>query len=305
MRSISCLTHRARLTVIVGLSVFLVLAGSGVATAMWTSSASVTGSVTAATTSMTIGGAKPLDTQYAFAGDASHSPTIVRTMMIKNTGTAPLGYTLSISGVAGNALAPLVKLTLWTTTGACATTAGTGATTGTLASPPALPSDALSAAPGNSFGLCASTSLNSTIVASQGLSVTPTLTIIGTVGTSTWNTDTSDAPFTQTVYKMSDPTSLTCTQAKKAQSVTLSWTAPVNYGSTGNLSYQVVDTSGKLIPSQPGTQTTVSIGSSDVSNTMQTFFVQAKEDLYGSTSTGISITLTQNSQGNSGKISCP
>jgi hypothetical protein len=305
MMSSGGLTRRNRLALISGLCAFLVLAGTGVASAVWTSAASVTGSVAAAVTSLTVAGTPSLSTTYAFAGTAAQSPTIVRTMVVTNTGSAPLNYSLAVTGVAGNALAPLVKLTLWVTTGTCSTTAGTGATSGTLAAPPVLPSGALTATPGGKFTLCASTSLNSTIVASQGLSVTPTLTIIGTVGTSTWNTDTSDAPFTQTVYKMSDPTSLTCTQAKKAQSVTLSWTAPVNYGSTGNLSYQVVDTSGKLIPSQPGTQTTVSIGSSDVSNTMQTFFVQAKEDLYGSTSTGISITLTQNSQGNSGKISCP
>ena len=306
MRSFSFQTMRTRLAVIAGLSVFLVLAGSGVAAAVWTSAASVTGSVTAATTSLTVGGANALDTQYAFAGDASHSPTIVRTLVIKNTGTAPLGYTLSISGIAGNTLAGSVTLTLWTSTGTCPSTgagagAGAGATTGTLASPPALPSGALSAAPGASFTLCVSTALNTTIVGSQGLTVTPTFTITGTVGTSTWTASAPDATFTQTVYRMANPTSLTCSPGKSDKTVTLSWTAPVGYGSTGNVSYQVVDTAGTLIQAQPGGQTTVSIGSKDVNSTPGTLFVQAKEDLYGSTSPGVSITLGQ--QGN--KIFCP
>ena len=303
MRSFSRLTHRTRLAVIAGLSVFLVLAGSEVATAVWTSATSVTGSVTAATTSLTIGGTNALDTQYAFAGDASHSPTIVRTLVVKNSGTTPLGYTLSISGIAGNTLAGRVTLTLWTSAGTCPSTgAGAGATNGTLASPPALPSDALSAAPGASFTLCVSTALNSTITASQGLTVTPTFTITGTVGTSTWTASTPDATFTQTVYRMANPTSLTCSPGKSDKTVTLSWTAPVNYGSTGNLSYQVVDTAGTLIPSQPGGQTTVSIGSKDLNSTVETVLVQANEDLYGSNSPGVPITLSQ-TQG--GKISCP
>ena len=302
MRSSSRLTHRTRLAVIAGLSVFLVLAGSEVATAVWTSATSVTGSVTAATTSLTIGGTNALDTQYAFAGDASHSPTIVRTLVVKNRGTTPLGYTLSISGIAGNTLAGRVTLTLWTSAGTCPSTgAGAGATNGTLASPPALPSDALSAAPGASFTLCVSTALNSTITASQGLTVTPTLTITGTVGTSTWTASAPDGTFTQTVYQMANPTALSCTPGtSKSKAVTLSWTAPVNYGSAGALTYQVVDTAGAVL-SQPGGPTTITISSSDVKGFTQPFLVQAKEDLYGSTSPGLPITLNQ--QGN--KISCP
>ena len=304
MKSSGGLTRRNRLALISGLCAFLVLAGTGVASAVWTSAASVAGSVTAATAALSIQGANALDTKYAFAGVASNSPTIVRTMVIKNTGTAPLGYALSISGVAGNTLAPLVKLTLWTTTGTCSTTAGTGATTGTLALPPALPSDALSAAPGTSFTLCASTSLNSTIVASQGLTVTPTLTITGTVGTSTWTSSAADTAFTQSVYQMSNPASLTCTAASNSKSVILRWTAPFATGSTGKVSYQIIESGGAvLVPFQSGLVSGQI--SWDSSGPSRILLLQAKEDLYGSTSTGISITLTQGIQGNSDKISCP
>jgi hypothetical protein len=304
MMSSGGLTRRNRLALISGLCAFLVLAGTGVASAVWTSAASVTGSVAAAVTSLTVAGTPSLSTTYAFAGTAAQSPTIVRTMVVTNTGSAPLNYSLAVTGVAGNALAPLVKLTLWVTTGTCATTAGTGATSGTLAAPPVLPSGALTATPGGKFTLCASTSLNSTIVASQGLTVTPTLTITGTVGTSTWTSSAADTAFTQSVYQMSNPGSLTCTAASNSKSVTLSWTAPFATGSTGNVTYQIIEASGAvLVPFQSGLVSGQI--SWDSSGPSRTLLLQAKEDLYGSTSTGISITLTQGTQGNSDKIFCP
>lgn len=300
MRSFGAPTRRNRLALVAGLSAFLVLAGTGVATAAWTSAASTTGSVTAATTSLTIVGTPSLTTTYAFAGTAAQSPTIVRTMVVTNTGTAPLNYSLAVGGVAGNTLAPLVTLRLWTITGTCSTLADLAATTGTLAAPPPLPSGALSASPGGSYTLCVATSLNSTIFASQGLSVTPTLTITGTVG-SNWTTSAADATFTQSVYQMSNPTGLICTPASNGKSVTLSWTAPTANGSTANVTYQISEagTAGPVPVQSP-----VSISYDSTLGPARTFLIQAKEDLYGSTSAGISITLTQGTNGNSDKISC-
>ena len=303
MMSAGRFTRRNRFAVVAGLTAFLVLAGSGVATAAWTSAASVSGSVTAATTSLTIVGTSSLATTYAFAGTAAQSPMIVRTMVVTNTGSAPLNYSLAVSGVAGNALAPLVKLTLWTITGTCSTIMGIGATTGTLAAPPALPSAALSASPGDSYTLCAATSLNSTIAASHGLSVTPTITITGTVGSS-WSSSVSDAAFTQSVYQISNPTSLTCTTGNNSKSVTLSWTAPDSIGSTANVTYQVSEAGGTvLVPFQSGLVSVPIFWNS--SGTSRTLLLQAKEDLYGTTSAGISITLLQGDQGQSDKIYCP
>ena len=82
----------------------------------------------------------------------------------------------------------------------------------------------------------------------------------------------------------------------------LNWTAPVNYGSTGTLSYQVVDAQGLMIPSQPGGQATVTLASSDVNGFTQPFLVQAKENLYGSNSSGLPITLSQQK---GGRLLCP
>lgn len=298
------MTFRGRLAAITGVSAFLVLAGTGIASAAWTAATSTTGTVSAAATSVTIAGTNSLTTQYAFAGAASNSPTIVRTIVVTNTGTAPLNYALAVSGVAGNALAPLVTLTLWTSAGMCSAP-GFGNTTGTLAVPPPLPSGALSAAPGVSFALCASTRLNSTIPASQGMAVTPTLTITGTVG-STWTTGSSDVAFTQSVYQMVDPTSLVCTPAS-GKKVTLSWTAPTNTGSTGAVTYRIVDANNSsivLVPFQSATSATVH--PDDVNGATENLLVQAKEGLYGSTSAGIPITLSQaGGPGNSNSVNCP
>lgn len=283
MRSFGTLTRRNRLALVAGLSVFLVLAGTGVATATWTSAASTTGSVTAATTSLTIVGAPSLTTTYAFAGTAAQSPTIVRTMVVTNTGTAPLNYSLAVGGVAGNTLAPLVTLRLWTITGTCSTLADLAATTGTLAAPPPLPSGALSASPGGSYTLCVATSLNSTIFASQGLSVTPTITITGAVG-SNWTTRVADATFTQSVYQMSNPTWLPCVQNKN--SVDLSWSAPINAVSGAIVTYRIVDlTSGiVVVASQTGRTATISAMTGLTGN----LSLKAEENLNGSISSGIS-----------------
>ncbi len=288
MTSTRGLTRRNRVALIAGLCAFLVLAGTGVASAVWTSAASVTGSVTAATTSLSIVGTPSLATTYAFAGTAAQSPTIVRTMVVTNTGSAPLNYSLAVSGVAGNALAPLVKLTLWTTTGTCSTTAGTGATSGTLAAPPALPSGALTAVSGGKFTLCASTSLNSTIAASQGLSVTSTLTLTGIVGVS-WITTASDATFTQSVYQII-PVSPTC--VRNGNIVTLSWTAPANTTGASAVTYRVVDASNNSIvikPYQAGLS--VSLVASDVSGSSGTVVVQALDSQFGTGSVSLPISV--------------
>ena len=296
---------RGRLAAIAGLSVFLVLAGTGIARAVWTAATSTTGTVSAATTSFTIAGTNSLTTQYKFAGAATNSPTIVRTMVVANTGTDPLSYTLSVNGVTGNALAPQITLTLWTTAGTCLAGPGAGSTTGTLAVPPPLPSAALSAAPGVVFTLCASTRLNSTIPASQGMSVTPTLTITGAVG-SNWTASTSDAAFTQSVYQMINPSSLVCTQGP-GKHVTLNWAAPTNTGSTGAVTYQIVDANNSsvvLVPFQSAT--TATIRASDLNGMTEDLLVQATEALYGSTSAGIPITLSQTGGGgNSSSVNCP
>ena len=285
MRSFGALTRRNRLALVAGLSTFLVLAGTGVAMAVWTTATSATGSVTAATTSFTIVGSPSLATTYAFAATAS-SPIIVRSMVVTNTGSAPLNYSLAVGGVAGNALAPRVTLTLWT--GNCSSFAPFGAPIGTLAAPPALPSGALSASPGGKYTLCVATSLDSTVAVSQGLSVTPTITITGTVGSS-WSSSASDAAFTQSVYQI-NPVSPTC--VRNGGTVTLSWTAPANTTGASAVNYRVVDASNNSIvikTYQAGLS--VSLVASDLNGSSGSVVVQALDSQFGTSSVSLPISL--------------
>jgi hypothetical protein len=300
----------SRAAVAAGLVAFFVLAGTGVATAAWQASTSVNSSVTAATVKMTLTAASgSLGTLYSFTGTpptpTATVVTVVKGVALTNTGTAPLNYSLFTSIAAGNTLpTTAVRVFLWTTTGTCSTTIGAGSTSGSLAGPLNMPLAAASAVPGAAFTLCIGTNLTTTVAVSQGLTITPTFTVTGKVGTSPWTTSTADAVFTQSVYQMSNPGSLTCTAASNSKSVTLSWTAPFATGSTGNVTYQIIEASGAvLVPFQSGLVSGQI--SWDSSGPSRTLLLQAKEDLYGSTSTGISITLSQGTQGNSDKISCP
>jgi hypothetical protein len=305
MRSVSRLTRRTRLAVVAGLSAFLVLAGTGVATAAWQASTSVNSSVTAATAKMTLSTASgALGTLYNFAGTPPTPPasatvvTVVKGVVVTNTGTAPLNYSLAASIAAGNTLpATVVWVFLWTTTGTCSTTIGAGATSGSLAGPLSMPLTAASAVPGVAFTLCIGTNLTTTVAASQGLTITPTFTVTGTVGTSPWTSSAADAAFTQSVYQVSNPTSLTCTQNKN--SVTLSWAAPLNAGSGSIVTYQIIDaTSGIVVVAfQTGLTATISA----MTNLTGNLLIQAKESLDGSISSGISTVLLV--RGND--VNCP
>ncbi len=178
---------RKRFALFAGTVTFLVLAGSTFATASWVTSTSISGTVTAATTSATISGTTALDYTYQFGGAASTSPVIIKPILVSNTGTAPLNYTLGVSNVSASNFASSVKLSLWLqVAGACGTAVPGGATMGTLAAPPALPSGAASGAASSSFTLCAATSLNTTVAATTGFTVTSTVSLNGQVGASSW-----------------------------------------------------------------------------------------------------------------------
>ena len=183
-----------RFALLAGAVTFLVLAGATFATASWVTSISTAGSVTAATTSVAISGTTALDYTYQFGGAASTSPVIIKPILVSNTGTAPLNYTLGVSNVSASNFASSVKLSLWLqVAGACGTSVPGGATAGTLAAPPALPSGASSGAANSSFTLCAATSLNTTVAATTGFTVTSTVTLNGQVGASSWVASGSQA----------------------------------------------------------------------------------------------------------------
>ena len=183
-----------------GLTVVLVGVGASVSFAAWTAAVSKNASVSAATPAVATSGFDGLAATYkpGLPGvtDAVLADTVQAT--VSNSGGTPLAYGLAVSG--GNAtLNPLVALQVWKSGATCdATTAvAAGATTGTLAAPPLLPSDANSASAGAAVSLCLRTSITAAnYAAAGGLSTSPTVSVVGTVG-SNWST-TSTVAFTQT-----------------------------------------------------------------------------------------------------------
>lgn len=182
-----------RLAISAGIVTMLVLSVAGVASASWTTSAGTVTSVSAGTTSLTVTGTNALGYGYQFGGEESASPVVIKAIVVANTGTAPLIYTLAVLNAASNAastpLAPSITLSLWLqVASSCGTTVPGGATVGTLVAPPALPAGTTSAVAGSSFSLCVATSLKATVAATTGTSVAATFTINGRVGTSNWMT---------------------------------------------------------------------------------------------------------------------
>ena len=294
---------RRRLAAIAGLCAFLVCAGPLMANAVWSAATSLGGTVMVATVGIGVTGHSALSTQYIFAGAASNSPVVIAPLPVINTGTAPLNLTVAVSGVSGNALAPLVDVALWrSATATCsATIPATGTTSGTLAAMPALPGAATAVAAGAGFTLCVATRLNSTVAASQGLTVSPVFTILGTVGTSTWTTSAAGT-FTQGVYRMADPTGLTCTDI--GANVSLSWIAPTNTGTTGAISYRIVNADTNAVIKTGITKTKVTITHRDLPATT-TLLIQAVESQYGSSSVGAPIRVTHDADSPPSRVSCP
>lgn len=296
---------------VAGIVAFVLLAGTGAASASWsTASLPSTTTVAGATIGTTITGSSTLATQYRFAGSATASPTIVSAISVKNTGTAPLSYSLAVGGTAGNALAPNVGLTLWTSgTTTCAATIPSGGTTvGTLAAPPALPAGATTAQGGTGFTLCAATRLNQTVAASQGQTVTPTFGVTGVVGGS-WTTTASDAAFTQSVYQVPNGGAVGCAAGGNLfnRTVTLSWAAPTTPGSVGPITYRVIDQSTGAVVVTAQTGRTAVIDYFDLDSSPDTFLVQTLEGQYGTTSPGQAITVTGNTTifGLGVAVNCP
>lgn len=241
------------------LTVLLLAVGSS-AGALWTTGAVPLGATASvATAAATSTGATALTRTYQFTpANAATQNIRIAPIVYTNTGTAPL----ALSATMSNNTAPLaanVSLTYWAGSGGgcAASIPATGVSVGTLAAPPALPA-ALSAVPvGGAVTLCTATSLSTTMLVSQGLSVSPTLTLTGRVGAN-WIAAVPLA-FTQSVYRVPDPTGLTCAQTGALNNIaTLSFTA-----APGASSYRVVRaTSGTLI--KTATTSPITITASDL-----------------------------------------
>lgn len=271
-----------------GLATFLVLAGSLVAHAYWTTAnVALPSTANAATLGSSLTGASSLALEYKYTG--SPSPTRIGMLTYTNTGTAPLAVALTVTGNTGT-FAGQVTLALWTTATTCPASVPGGTPTGTLATPPATPASFASVAGGASVRLCVATSVAAALATTQGSSITPTFTLTGTVGT-TWSTH-ADASFTQTVYRVAPPSPITCANSG-ASNVTLTWT-----GVAGATTYDVFRADGTTRIGSALTTTTVTLTPTNLGYTVlgptliDSVQIRSADSVYTSTSTATVVPIS-------------
>jgi chitodextrinase len=220
-----------RLAVSVGLTLFFILVGTGVASASWTTSpVGTTASVTSGTIGIKQAGFGSLAVQYSPTVTTATAPIIVT-----NTGTIPAPYTLTLSAPAANPLAQAL-VTTWPVlfASSCALPVpgtGSGTVSSTWAAGTTL-TGSLDA--GGAVVYCVSTSLTPTQVSANSAgSLVATLGLVSAVGN--WSaTDTAMA--TQSVFDTTAPTVPGTPAASGTTGVqtTLTWAASTdNVGVTG------------------------------------------------------------------------
>lgn len=270
-----------------------VLGGSGAAVAGWTASASVSASASSTTIATAVEQTGALSTSYRYAGTTSTAAA--GQLTIRNTGGAPLSYSLTNSVTGQATLAQKTMLRLWT--GTCGATAPSGAVVTTLANTaPALPAAARTLAPGASVAVCMSTQVEGASNASlQGQSVTARFAVTGAVGTS-WTTSATATAVTQSVYRLAAAGTPTCAAVPLTNDVRLTWSAPANRADAASLSYRVYDTaSGATVATVNSAGTPVSAvlsGHSIGSNGPHALAVEAKETTGSGTTAPASATVS-------------
>lgn len=281
------MSRRRLLGPVAALVTLAVLGGSGAAVATWTAATSVSATASSAAAKTTLTQAGSLTTTYAYAGSTSN--TVGGSLILANTGTTPLSYTLATLLAAGSSSALAQKTTLWLWTGACGTTIpASGVVTTTLANPaPMLPGAAQTLAAGASVTVCVATRItgsdpSSSNAALQGQSVTATFTATGAVGAN-WKATASASPLTQSVYRLGAIGAVTCTDTFFRTSVTLRWNNPANAAPGAAVTYRVYDVASNR---EVGTSTTnsLTISARDINpKGMYQFTIEARESAYGTT----------------------
>lgn len=211
------------------LVLFSVLAGTGAASAYWSSQAAVTSTVGSGTIDIS---------QAGFSrSDAVYSPTaLVNTasITVTNSGTISAPFALTLGTTSSNAIARAISVTTWSVAAAASCVAA--ATT-----PPAAIAYTWTTAPGLTGSLrpggtaiyCIRTSLAATdLAANQGDSMSPTFSLTSTVGS--WTAAATPVTVTQRVARDTiapiPPTGLTSSATTSTQT-TLAWAASTDdYG---------------------------------------------------------------------------
>jgi hypothetical protein len=202
--------------------VFLVLAGSGVATAVWTASG---GTITASTTpgSLTV-------TQTGFTSLAkaysSSALTTTAPVTVSNSGNVPAPYTLTIKSAATTGLSTATTVVGWSVTSAANCTASTAVGSGSVsATLTAGISSSLQLAAGDIDYFCVRTSITSAYAsANAGASSVAQGSLVSALGNWTSNSTATAAQSIPDTTAPTVPTKLAAS-ATSTTAASLTWTA--------------------------------------------------------------------------------
>jgi hypothetical protein len=265
------------MAVATGLTLFLVLVGGGVATAMWTTAnSSLTSTVSAGSLVVTQSGAAGLDHTYN-----SRSLRRATAIRVTNTGSVPAdSYALQVKATAPTDLADNTTVNAWpvSSTAQCkaSSTAPSGADTATLTA--GLSTTARPLAVGASEFFCVRTSITSSF-AKTAAAISEPLVILS-YATGSWN-GSSTVVATQSVKDAAAPSAPGTPVASATGTTTTTLTWPAATDNVGVVEY-LVYRGGTLVgtvtaPTVSFTDTTVLGGSS------YTYTVKAR-DAAGNTS---------------------
>ena len=230
---------RSRAAAVVGLATFVLLAGTGVAHASWTTAQqSVAGAATSASLQLSVAG--DLSGQYNFAGNPSANPAgafISRVVTLTNPSASTVAlnsnFTLTATRTGGTLTATELQVSITAKSGAtCPATATSGGST--LSAPVTYTAPTGSTiAPGASVEVCMLTKLLTTMAASAGKSIAISLQATAGYSTTSWSATSTAVASTQTVFAVTKPV-VTCENADGGDyGLTLTW--PMQSGAT----YQV------------------------------------------------------------------
>lgn len=200
----------------VSIAVFLVGAGALAGNAAWTGATNASTNAVATQPGVSSTGPAGLGAQYKEGLSTAIAPVTMSTaaMDITNTGGTPLNY---IVGTSGGTAA--VSLAIWKKGASCdnSTAPAAGATFGTFAAAPGMPTDASSAAAGATISVCVRTTYTGGYPAAT---MNPSVTVTGRVGDN-WSASTSNTftvSFAQSWARVAHNFSGKCLDARGASS---------------------------------------------------------------------------------------
>jgi hypothetical protein len=221
---------RNRVIVAFGVVLFLVLAGTGTASALWSSQAQVGGTVSAATMGITQTGFESIAVDYNSTTTQKVAPVTVT-----NTGTVALRYSALLRGPSNNAIATSASVQTKTVTSTAACTASTNVTTYKWTTLPALTG---TLNPGASVIYCVQSSMTTAqISANVGKSMDATLAVTATSSVGNWTASDEGTAVQSTRDTVAPSTPTITVSGTSATATTLTW--PSSTDNVGVVAYDL------------------------------------------------------------------